>query len=45
MLKLLKAGKYEQAEEQLLLWDHSGATEVEGLKKRREAELALWIEH
>jgi len=42
LLRDLNAGQYEAAGQQLLLWDHSGGVEVEGLKARREAELALW---
>jgi lysozyme len=42
LLKLLNSGQYDAAGHQLLLWDHAGATEVKGLKKRREAEFQLW---
>ena len=42
LLKLLNAGKYDEAAQQLLLWDHSGGKEVEGLKERRAAEFQLW---
>jgi lysozyme len=42
LLAYLNAGKYDAAAQQLLLWDHSGHVEVEGLKVRREAEYALW---
>ena len=43
MLKLLNAGKYDDAAQQLLEWDHAGGVEVEGLKRRRETELQLWM--
>jgi lysozyme len=42
LLRDLNAGKYDEAAEQILLWDHAGATELAGLKARREAEVALW---
>ena len=42
LLRDLNAGKYDDAEQQLLSWDHSGGVVFEGLKTRREAELALW---
>ena len=42
LLKDLNAGRYEDAAEQLLRWDHAGQIEVAGLKARRQAELALW---
>lgn len=42
LLHLLNAGQNDQAAEQLLLWDHAGHKEVEGLKRRREAEYQLW---
>jgi lysozyme len=42
LLKVLNAGLYEAAAEQLLLWDHVGAQEMAGLKARREAEFQLW---
>ena len=38
----LNAGKYDDAAQQLLAWDHSGHVEVEGLKLRREAEYQMW---
>jgi lysozyme len=43
LLKVLNAGKYAAAANELLLWDHSGGVEVEGLKLRREAEYQLFI--
>jgi lysozyme len=42
LLKLLDQGDYEEAGKQILLWDHVGGKEVEGLKLRREAEYRLW---
>ncbi len=42
LLKLLNAGRYADAAEQLLRWDQAGGQESSGLKARREAELALW---
>jgi len=30
-------------EPQLLLWDHAGSKEVEGIRERREAERTLWL--
>ena len=43
LLKDLNAGKYDEAAQQLLEWDHAGGKEVEGLKARREAEFQLWL--
>ncbi len=42
LLKVLNAGDYDAAAQQLLLWDHSGTQEIAALKTRREAEFALW---
>ena len=42
LLTDLNAGKYDEAAEQLLRWDHSGLKEIPGLKSRREAEYMLW---
>jgi lysozyme len=42
LLKDLNAGDSDAAGAQLLLWDHSGAQEIAGLKARREAELRLF---
>ncbi len=42
LLADLNAGQYAKAAAQLLLWDHSGAKEVEALKARREADFNLW---
>jgi lysozyme len=43
LLEELNEGHYDEAARQLLLWDHAGAVEVEGLKLRREAEYNLWV--
>lgn len=42
MLKILNAGGYDLVPEQLCRWAHVGQKEVEGLKRRREAEANLW---
>src|SRR6266568_5777357 len=42
LLRYLNAGKYDAAAWQLLAWDHAGALELASLKRRREAEFALW---
>jgi GH24 family phage-related lysozyme (muramidase) len=42
LLKALNAGKYDDAAEQLLLWDHAAGRELAALKARREAEAGLW---
>ena len=42
LLKDLNAGKYAEAAQQLLLWDHAAGRENAALKTRREAEAALW---
>jgi lysozyme len=42
LLAKLNAGDFVAAADQLLRWDHVGATELAGLKARREAEFALW---
>ena len=42
LLKDLNAGRYDAAQEQLLLWDHAGLQENAGLRARREAEAELW---
>jgi lysozyme len=42
LLKDLNAGRYDDAVEQLQLWDHTGGEVNDGLKSRREAEAALW---
>jgi len=42
LLRCLNAGRYDDAAEQLLLWDLAGGEVNLGLKARREAELRLW---
>jgi GH24 family phage-related lysozyme (muramidase) len=42
LLKSLNAGRYDDAAEQLLRWDHVGVQEYAALKARREAEVGLW---
>jgi lysozyme len=44
LLKILNRGRYDDAVEQLLRWDHAGSEENAGLKARREAEKELWNE-
>ena len=43
LLRDLNAKEYATAGLQLLLWSHAGGVEVEGLLKRRQAELNLWL--
>ena len=42
LLKLLNAGDYEKAAQQLLLWDHAGGKVLAGLLRRRQAEMSLF---
>ncbi|MGD0801677.1 MAG: lysozyme [Terracidiphilus sp.] len=42
LLKSLNAGRYDEAAEQLLCWDHAGGHELASLKTRRQAEAELW---
>ena len=42
LLKYLNAGRYDEAVEQLLLWNHAGGEECAALKARRESEAELW---
>jgi lysozyme len=42
LLKSLNAGRYDDAAEQLLRWDHAGGQENAGLKARRQSEFDLW---
>jgi lysozyme len=44
LLKDINAGKYNDAAEQLLLWDHASGKELPALKTRREEEYKLWKE-
>ena len=43
LLKLLNAGDYVGAAEQLLRWDKQGTKVLRGLTRRREAERALFL--
>jgi lysozyme len=42
LLKSLNAGRYDDAAEQLLRWDHAGGQEYAALKARRMSEAVLW---
>jgi lysozyme len=42
LLKVLNRGRYEDAAQQLLLWDQAEGHENDALKARREAEAQLW---
>jgi lysozyme len=42
LLKVLNAGRYQDAVEQLLHWDMAGGRENAALKVRRQAEADLW---
>jgi lysozyme len=42
LLKILNAGRYDDAVEQLLRWDCAGNHESSALKARRQAEAELW---
>jgi len=42
LLKVLNAGRYDDAVEQLLRWDHANDQEYAALTARRQAEAALW---
>ena len=42
LLQQFNKGRYDDAAEQLLLWDHAGGQEIAALKARRQAEVALW---
>lgn len=42
LLRELNAGQYDNARQQLLLWDHAGNQVVPGLQLRRQAEFDLW---
>jgi lysozyme len=42
LLKSLNAGRYDEAAEQLLCWDHASGQEMVTLKARRKAEVELW---
>jgi lysozyme len=42
LLKMLNAGRYDDAAQLLLLWVNAGGHPQLGLVTRRRAELALW---
>ena len=42
LLRDLNKGRKHDVPTQLLLWDHAGGEELEGLRERREAEAKLW---
>jgi lysozyme len=42
LLKSLNAGRYDEAVEQLLRWNHAGNKECAALTARRKAEAELW---
>jgi lysozyme len=42
LLTILNHGRYDDAMQQLLLWDHAAGHELPALKARRQAEAALW---
>ena len=43
MLKLIKDHDLKGASGEFIKWDHCGGKEIDGLKRRREAELALFL--
>lgn len=43
LLRDLNAGDYDEARQQLLVWDIAGGKVQPGLQARREAEFKLWI--
>jgi lysozyme len=42
LLKSLNAGRYDDAANEILQWNHAGGKECAALKTRREAEAELW---
>jgi lysozyme len=42
LLKSLNAGKFDEATQELLQWDHADGQENVALKARRQAEAELW---
>jgi lysozyme len=42
LLKILNQGRYNEAMEQLLLWDHADGQQIASLTERRQAEADLW---
>lgn len=43
LLKELNKGNYKTAADDLIAWDHAGGVELAGLKRRREAERAMFL--
>lgn len=43
LLQCINAGEFDQAPEQLRRWVYVNGTRSEGLRRRREAEIVLWI--
>lgn len=43
LLKLLNRGKYRQAADEFLRWNHAGGVEVYGLTRRRRAERKMFL--
>lgn len=44
MLKRLNAGEYREAADEMLRWVNAGGRPVEGLRRRREAERAMFLD-
>jgi lysozyme len=42
LLKVLNAGKHDEVPEQIKRWNRANGKVLEGLKRRREAEAAMW---
>ena len=42
LLKMINAGSADAAADQFLRWDKAGGVEVEGLERRRKAEMELY---
>ncbi len=42
LLKSLNAGRFDEAAQELLQWDHADGHEIAALKTRRQAEVELW---
>jgi lysozyme len=42
MLKKLNAGDYDAVPKEMMKWTAVGGREVEGLKRRRQADAELW---
>jgi|SRR5581483_1642701 lysozyme len=43
LLRLLNEKRYDYVADQFLAWDHAAGREVDGLKRRREAEREMFI--